>query len=131
MANLLSSSHPDSPKYGQYWTQDEIHDLFAPGEETVQAVREWLQSSGIEDSRIVHSDNKGWLAFGATVEEAENLLLTEYYEHEHRHSSNVRVGCDENRTHISHLRVLLIHLIDTMFPNISAHTLTILLLVSR
>lgn len=109
-ANLSSSSHPDSPKYGQYWTQDEIHDLFAPAEETVQAVKEWLQTSGIEDSRIVHSDNKGWLAFDATVEEAENLLLTEYYEHEHRHSSNVRVGCDEYRTHIFHLRARLIHI---------------------
>jgi tripeptidyl-peptidase-1 len=99
-ANLSGSSHPDSPKYGKYWTQDEIHDQFAPAEETVQAVREWLQNSGIEDSRIVHSDNKGWLAFDATVEEAENLLLTEYYEHEHRHSSNVRIGCGEYRTHL-------------------------------
>jgi tripeptidyl-peptidase-1 len=68
--------------------------MFAPAEETAQAVREWLLMFGIHDSRIVHSENKGWLAFDATVEEAEKLLLTEYYEHEHRHSSNVRVGCD-------------------------------------
>jgi tripeptidyl-peptidase-1 len=91
---ICRRSHPESPKYGQYWTQEEIHDIFAPAEETVQAVREWLLMFGIHDSRIVHSDNKGWLAFDATVEEAEKLLLTEYYEHEHRHSSNVRVGCD-------------------------------------
>jgi subtilase family serine protease len=129
-ANLSGSSHPDSPKYGQYWTQDEIHDLFAPAEETVQAVREWLQTSGIENSRIVHSDNKGWLAFDATVEEAENLLLTEYYEHEHRHSSNVRVGCDEYRTQFLSPSPANSS-IDTMFQNISARTLTILLLVSR
>jgi tripeptidyl-peptidase-1 len=92
--NLPGRSHPESPNYGQYWTQEKIHDMFAPAEETVQAVREWLLMFGIHDSRIVHSDNKGWLAFDATVEEAEKLLLTEYYEHEHRHSSNVRVGCD-------------------------------------
>ncbi|KAN0112550.1 subtilisin-like protein [Hyaloscypha variabilis] len=92
---LMEVSHPDSPKYGQYWTQEEVHDLFAPSEERAQAVRQWLETSGIDGSRIVHSNNKGWLAFDATVEEAEKLLLTEYYEHEHRHSSNVRVGCDE------------------------------------
>jgi tripeptidyl-peptidase-1 len=93
-ANVPGSSHPESPKYGKYWTQEEIHDLFAPAEETVEAVREWLQMFGIHDSRIVHSDNKGWLAFDATVEEAEKLLRTKYYEHEHRRSSSVRVGCD-------------------------------------
>lgn len=69
--------------------------MFAPTAEAVQAVRNWLTMSGIDESRIVHSDNKGWLAFDATVEEAETLLLAEYYEHEHRHSPNVRVGCDE------------------------------------
>ena len=92
---MLGRSHPDSSKYGQYWTQDEIHNLFAPSDESVKAVREWLEMFGIDSSRVVHSDNKGWLAFDATVEEAEKLLLTEYYEHEHRHSSNTRVGCDE------------------------------------
>ena len=69
--------------------------MFAPADEAVQAVRQWLTNFGIHDSRVVHSDNKGWLAFDATAEEAEKLLLTEYYEHEHRHSPNVRVGCDE------------------------------------
>lgn len=69
--------------------------MFAPSDTAVQAVREWLINSGIHDSRIAHSDNKGWLAFDATVEEVENLLHAEYYEHEHRHSENLRVGCDE------------------------------------
>ena len=74
---------------------EEVHDMFAPPEETVNAVREWLTSFGIHDSRIVHSDNKGWLAFDATVDEAERLLHTEFYEHEHKHTPNVRVGCDQ------------------------------------
>jgi len=69
--------------------------MFSPPEDTVKAVKEWLASSGIHDSRIVHSDNKGWIAFDASVEEAERLLLTEYHEHEHKYSSKIRVGCDE------------------------------------
>lgn len=75
---------------------EEVHDLFAPIEDHVQTIKEWLQRSGIDGSRIVHSDNKGWLAFDATTEEAERLFRTEYYEHEHSQSDRVRVGCDES-----------------------------------
>ncbi|MCJ1476780.1 hypothetical protein MMC13_005449 [Lambiella insularis] len=92
---LLEVSDPTSEKYGKYWSMEEVHDMFAPLEETVKAVREWLVSSGIHDSRVIHSDNKGWLAFDATVEEAENLLQTEFHEHQHMHSASVRVGCDK------------------------------------
>jgi tripeptidyl-peptidase-1 len=79
--------------------------MFAPADEAVEAVREWLRLYGISDSRVVHSDNKGWLAFDATVEEAEKLLLTEYYEHEHRHSPSVRVGCDEYEGYFLELKL--------------------------
>jgi tripeptidyl-peptidase-1 len=94
-ANLTCSSDSDSPKFGQHWSQEDIHDMFAPSESAVQAVRQWLADSGIDSSRVVHSDNKGWLAFDATAEEAEALLLAKYYEHAHVHSPNIRVGCDE------------------------------------
>lgn len=79
--------------------------MFAPADESVQAVRDWLTTFGIHDSRVVHSDNKGWLAFDATVEEAEKLLLTEYYEHEHRHSPSIRVGCDEYEASLFNLKL--------------------------
>lgn len=74
---------------------EEVHDLFAPVEDHVNAVRHWLHEAGIDKSRIVHSDNKGWLAFDATTEEAERLFRAEFYEHEHSQSDRVRVGCDE------------------------------------
>lgn len=69
--------------------------MFAPGEETVASIMAWLTGFGIHDSRIVHSENKGWIAVDVTVEEAEALLLTEFHEHEHKHSPKVRVGCDK------------------------------------
>lgn len=68
--------------------------MFAPPEDTVAAVKGWLTSYGIHGSRIVHSDNKGWISFDATAEEAEGLLLAEFHEHEHKHGPKVRVGCD-------------------------------------
>lgn len=91
----IHSSSPTSKKYGKFYTPEEIHDFFAPADEAVEAVKEWLRGSGIADSRIVHSDNKGWIAFDGFAEEAERLFKTEYYEHEHKANSNIRVGCDQ------------------------------------
>ncbi|RAO73388.1 uncharacterized protein BHQ10_009400 [Talaromyces amestolkiae] len=92
---LKAVSDPRSDRYGQYLSMEEVHDLFAPVEHHVESIKEWLHHSGIDKSRIVHSDNKGWLAFDATTEEAERLFQTEYFEHEHAESDRVRVGCDE------------------------------------
>jgi tripeptidyl-peptidase-1 len=69
--------------------------MFAPEEETVANIMAWLTNFGIHDSRIMHYENKGWIAVDVTVEEAESLLLAEYHEHEHKHSSKVRVGADK------------------------------------
>lgn len=91
---LMEVSHPESARYGQYWTADQVHDMFSPSEEAVEAVREWLASAGIDLSRVVHSDNKGWLAFDAYAHEAENLLKTKFHEHESASSASIRVGCD-------------------------------------
>ena len=75
--------------------------MFAPEEETVANIKAWLTGFGIHDSRVIHSDNKGWIAVDVTVEEAEGLLLTEFHEHEHKHSPKVRVGCDKYAKQLS------------------------------
>ncbi|KAE8444410.1 hypothetical protein EG329_000610 [Mollisiaceae sp. DMI_Dod_QoI] len=80
---LMDVSHPESPNYSKHWTSDEVIEMFAPENTTVNTVRAWLVDSGIDPKRITHSDNKGWLAFDATTEEAETLLLTEYHLYEH------------------------------------------------
>ncbi|KAJ5787152.1 Peptidase S8/S53 subtilisin/kexin/sedolisin [Penicillium paradoxum] len=92
---LMAVSDPSSSKYGQYWSAEEVHDMFAPSKETVDSVRQWLESSGIDKSRVVHSDNKGWLAFDAYAHEMEKLFMTEFYEHEHASSDNLKIGCEE------------------------------------
>lgn len=92
---LMDVSHPASPNYGKHWTASEVNKAFAPTLETVQAVREWLVSSGIDAKRMSLSDNKGWIGFDATIEEAEQLFHAQYYEHEHRDESKYSVGCDE------------------------------------
>jgi tripeptidyl-peptidase I len=92
---LMELSHPDSPRYGQWWTAEEVNNKFAPAVETVTSVKDWLVSMGIEAARVAQSDNRAWLAFDASADEAESLFQTEFYEHEHSNTRAVRVGCDK------------------------------------
>ncbi|KAJ5618801.1 subtilisin-like protein [Penicillium lagena] len=110
---LMEVSHPDSPSYGQYWSADEVHEAFSPSQDAVDSVRGWLVAAGIHPSRIVHSDNKGWLAFDAYAHEAEKLMMTEFHEHTHSSTGGMRVGCDEY-----HVPEYLQHHVDYITPGI-------------
>jgi len=86
-------AHPSSPDYGRHWSKEKAADMFAPTKETVEAVKEWLHSLGIDPSRIRMSKSRIWLNFNATVSEVERLLQTEYplYKHEMGHN---HVACE-------------------------------------
>lgn len=45
-ALLTEVSTPGSPRYGQYYSPEEVHRIFAPSDEAVAVVSEWLYSSG-------------------------------------------------------------------------------------
>ena len=92
---LMDISNPASKNFGKHWTPEEIIHALQPANETTQAVRDWLIQNGISDSRITHSDNKGWFAFDASNEEAERLLYTEFYEFEHGSTGKVQPACDQ------------------------------------
>ena len=90
---LMDVSHPASENYGKHLSAEEVHNIFAPSEETVKSVKDWLLSSGLEESDVMHYDNKGWLAVDVPASHAESLLKTEYFEYET--SGSYRIGCDE------------------------------------
>jgi tripeptidyl-peptidase I len=92
---LMDVSDPDSPSYAKYLTQEEVIGMFAPAAETVSAVKEWLIASGISEKRITLTDNKAWLAFDASVKEAEELLHTEYFKYKHSKRNSITAACDE------------------------------------
>jgi tripeptidyl-peptidase-1 len=52
-------------------------------------------NSGIDSSRVIHSDNKAWLAFDAFAEEVESLFNTEYHEYEHIEDDKIAAACNE------------------------------------
>lgn len=93
--HLDAISNPDSPRYGQHLSAEDVHALFAPADETVEAVRSWLVSSGIPSDDIVHSDNKGWLAVDLPASSIEDLFRTTIHEYKHRSSDALRLGCEE------------------------------------
>ena len=83
------------PKYGQHYTAEQVHEIFAPEKQTIDAVRTWLHGSGIDEDRISLSTNKQWLQFEASVAEVEALINAEYYHYEHYQTGKTNVGCDE------------------------------------
>ena len=50
---------------------------------TINQVKKWLISSGIEKNRIKLSKNKSWLSFDASTAELEALLKTDYHIYRH------------------------------------------------
>ncbi|KAH7883231.1 peptidase S8/S53 domain-containing protein [Phlebopus sp. FC_14] len=90
---LHDVSHPNSPNYGNHWTAGEIARMFAPSDETISTVRNWLISNGLSEDRINLGRAKGWLQVDVTVEEAERLMNTEYNVYTHV-TGQQHVGCE-------------------------------------
>lgn len=63
-------------------------------DETINVVKEWLASSGIDSSRVKLSTSKNWVKLRATVKEAEALLKTEYYYFRHDRTGTPHIACD-------------------------------------
>jgi len=92
---LMDVSHPESKKYGRHWTAGDVAQAFAPSDETVNAVKTWLENAGIHSSRIEQSQSLNWLNFDATVDEAENLLNAKYNVYDHAETGQPHVACEE------------------------------------
>ncbi|EME46777.1 hypothetical protein DOTSEDRAFT_127175 [Dothistroma septosporum NZE10] len=88
-------SHPSSPRFGQWYSPEEIIDIFAPPQHAVDAVHSWLKDAGIAAERIGHSVNKQWIQLDVKAEEAERLLKTKYYQFQHAATGQSHVACDE------------------------------------
>jgi len=90
---LMEVSMPGSPKFGQHYSTEEIHELFAPSIETVEAVSGWLKAAGI--TRFSQSVNKQWMQFDAKVEVLEALVKAKFHEYKHVDTGAIHVACTE------------------------------------
>lgn len=69
--------------------------MFAPSQDSVQAVRDWLEAAGIEAHRISQSVNKQWMQLDLKAWEAEALLQSKFHFFEHIPTGKVSIACDE------------------------------------
>jgi tripeptidyl-peptidase-1 len=90
----MEIADPTSGKYGQHMSAKEVGELFRPSSESIESVRDWLHSSGIDSKRHRLSLGQGWLKFYATVEELESILSTEYHVYHHTGTKKEHIGCD-------------------------------------
>ena len=86
---LQNMSDPTSPNFGQHWTAEQVKRHFVPSQDSVQEVLTWLSASGIPQSTLRTSLNRGHIFFNATVEQAEKLLGTQYYQYSNGQASVV------------------------------------------
>jgi len=89
----MEVSHPESETYGQHYSAPEIVDIFAPSDDTIEAVSEWLEDSGISRDRMGLSINKGWIEVNATVAEVEELIKAEYHVFTHAETGVEQISC--------------------------------------
>ena len=76
---LYDIAHPTSPNYGKHWSPARIAETFRPTEETIDAVRAWLHSEGVDPDRVRLSKDGGYVNVEMSVAEAEAMLETEYF----------------------------------------------------
>ncbi|KAK2608364.1 hypothetical protein QQS21_003049 [Conoideocrella luteorostrata] len=76
---LYEVSHPRSERYGQHWTPQEVINAFAPSENAISA-----------------ASGRNWIKVKTTVEKAEKLLHTSYFEFENTQQGDTRsvVACE-------------------------------------
>ncbi|KAI0018743.1 subtilisin-like protein [Xylariomycetidae sp. FL0641] len=84
---LMDISNPESANYGKHMTSEEVIDFFAPQQSSIDAVTDWLTSSGISKDRIGLSVNKQWIQFDATAGEVEELLFADFHVWQHQDGS--------------------------------------------
>ena len=75
--------------YGQYLSDDQVHQLVQPTEETLASVENWLEDFGFDTSSFEYSPARDWIKFTADVGTVEELLNTTYFIYEHEDGSTL------------------------------------------
>ncbi|KAJ2978445.1 hypothetical protein NQ176_g3813 [Zarea fungicola] len=114
MELLMKVSDPKSAEYGQHYSADEVTELFAPSDEALESVKDWLAASGISNKTMLTPKSKGWVHFTATVSQLETALQTEYHRYTH-----IRSGATYFGTHKYYLPANLSTYVDFIIPAVA------------
>src|ERR1700759_5501568 len=73
-SKLAAISTPSSPLYGEYLDLDDVNEIFGASEESHDAVKSWLESSGVKN--YTRRGNSIW--FKANISTANAMLGTNF-----------------------------------------------------
>ncbi|OAP55564.1 hypothetical protein AYL99_10537 [Fonsecaea erecta] len=82
--HLHQVSDPFHHRYGQHLSQEEVHDLIKPSDETYHLIQDWLSDSGIDPSHCGINSARDWITVTLPVHKAEELLGTKYAVYQHQ-----------------------------------------------
>lgn len=89
---LMSVSNPDSPSYGKLLSLDEINKLTQPSNLSLETVKEYLNSHGVNESDVSYSS--GFLRAVVDINTAESMLSASYSLYKHVLSEAEVIRCD-------------------------------------
>ena len=87
-------SHPRSTQYGQYWTPQQVLEMFAPSSDAVSDTISWLLKAGVPRKSIALSAGRNWIKVSTTVGHAESLFDTTYNVYESAEEDVELVACE-------------------------------------
>ncbi|TFK43816.1 peptidase S8/S53 domain-containing protein [Crucibulum laeve] len=89
--HLYEVSDPDHERYGDHLSKEEVEELVAPHQESIDAVDAWLSSHGIAESDVTRSPAKDWVTLKIPVSLVEKMLDTKYHVWKHTSSDDYLV----------------------------------------
>lgn len=88
---LLDRSDPQSKNYGQWLSNEAVHDMVAPEEDSIRVVVDWIRSHGA--SAVMATPNSDVILSTVPLVVAENMLATEFRAFHHAESDAVLTRC--------------------------------------
>ncbi|KAH9036021.1 peptidase S8/S53 domain-containing protein [Lactarius deliciosus] len=76
--HLSEISDPFHPSYGKHLSKEDVEALVAPHASSVDAVREWLESHGVQEEACHQSPAGDWVTVRLPVMQVEKMLGTEF-----------------------------------------------------
>ncbi|KAH9071440.1 subtilisin-like protein [Lactarius deliciosus] len=81
---LHEVSTPGHQKYGAHLSKEQVAELIAPRQDTLELVHSWLEHNGVPSSSISTSHGGGWLTISSVpVSRADDLLSASYQLYRH------------------------------------------------
>ncbi|EXJ77231.1 hypothetical protein A1O3_10389 [Capronia epimyces CBS 606.96] len=82
--HLHQVSDPSHHRYGQHLTQQQVHELISPSDETTDLIEEWLSQNDIDPSHCQYNAARDWITLTLPVAQVERLLHTKYSVYQHQ-----------------------------------------------